>query len=310
MAILCCLLSTACDGSNEGGATDSGTAAPDSGSSTGADAGEAGADAGVSAPDAGPTPGTCPLTAEARTLLYEVTDETIAAGTYVAVGSHFREVAFALFLPGVEEANLGVASLAFECMDESWYVPYCSEGGGITPGGGGEPSSPFWETRDRCGQLGCGGVGVDVQRVYMTMKPNMLPDERHVFTYDAVLPPASVTWAQNPLVLYRIERASADRWRVTAQFDHQVDFALTAGGTVALSHTGSIDADVSSGEIVTATFELSFPDIAGDAAVESNAAFDAAGTITGGVVHAGVRLAEWTGTHHEPTFTWLPPCAE
>ena len=309
--MLVCMLSMACDGGEDGSTPEDagGGAGSDSGSLPGGDDG-GGARADTGPGDGGAAPGSCPLSPAARMLLAEVLDETVEAGNYVAIGSHYREVAFALFLPGVEEANLGVASLAFECMDESWYVPYCSEGGGITPGGGGEPSGPFWETRDRCGRLGCGGTGVDVQQVYMTMKPRMDPDDRHVFTYDSIAPTASVTWAENPLVLYRIERASPERWRVTAQISHSVDFALSAGGSVALSHSGSIDVDVSDGHIVTATYDLAFPDIAGGAAVDADVTIDGSGAVTGAVVHDGTRLAEWGGAVDHPTFTWLPPCAE
>lgn len=201
-----------------------------------------------------------------------------------------------------------IASLAFDCTDESWYDPYCMESGGITPGGGGEPSSPFWETRDRCTRAGCGGEGVDLQQVYMTMKPHMAPDDRHAFTYDLTAVPGTATWDPNPMQIWSITTVSDTVRHTVGEIERQLVVELESGVTLDLAHTGNADITVDDGTITASELTLELPEIAPPDPMRLTLTIDPSG-VDGTLSHGDTVLATWGGTFEEVDFAWQGGCA-
>jgi len=105
--------------------------------------------------------GDCPLDDFQRGLIAEVITELLEDALWVTEMTHDLEQGSSLSLIGVNQAYRTTAFLVGECTEPQEFDPFC-ETAALPPT---EEQEPFWQTRDRCGQLACESAGIRLPRV-------------------------------------------------------------------------------------------------------------------------------------------------
>lgn len=234
----------------------------------------------------------CPLELPGRQMLGEMSLESFSDIAFSTNGSHDRERAFALSLPGVDEGYLAFVFLAMTCSGPLTYDRYC-EG---EFGGPGEGPETFWQGRDRCSQLGCISTEMDTARLWFTELPHRDSDDLHPFRYASLRPAGDVLFDPNPQVLWVYDRTVPDEISVSADIARNVLFTPEGGGTLDLSHEGKLKGVHAGDEVRSVALTLEFPRLltSGPLSVKISGGPDA--IVTGIITQGEKVLATLSGT--------------
>jgi len=249
--------------------------------------------------------GDCPLDDFQRGLIAEVITELLEDALWVTEMTHDLEQGSSLSLIGVNQAYRTTAFLVGECTEPQEFDPFC-ETAALPPT---EEQEPFWQTRDRCGQLACESAGIRLSTVYMTMWPRTNPDDRHVFTYATDDPPGNAAYDPNPFITWRVDETEPD----TVLFDSSFEFHLTVTPTgneaIELGYQGRYQAAKENDEIVELSLTVSFPSLLDGREVRGLLTLGDPDQIAGTISVDDEEVATFTrdpGT--QPGFVWSKAC--
>jgi hypothetical protein len=183
----------------------------------------------------------CPLSPQARTLLTETVDQLFVNSSFALLNTHggfAPDLAYGASLVGLDDKVLQSATLAVPCTEPTTFDPTCETN--LLPEGE-PPPSAFFAEHDRCFRLGCSGDGAFFVDSYFVMKPNTLPEPRHVFTLSLSAPEGAVsTYEQNPVVRWNSDLTEEDVTVLAADIDVAHVVTLADDTTVNLSHSGTV----------------------------------------------------------------------
>lgn len=256
-------------------------------------------------PQDGREPGAeCPLSKTAQGLLRNQAENLLNNATWVTQRIGERERGYAYSLLGVGEGYQGALTVIAQCTEAIHYATYCNESS-QPPG---EPTAPFWKTRDRCVRLGCEAAGIALVDVYFTMRPHTAPDDRHKFSYETTDPSGIAVSDPNPLITWRLDIRNPTV-AMTADFSSSLIVRPKDSEALDFSGMGKVDATRMDGKVTAAGLALSFPKLgAKGAPIDLNVKVNDAGDASGGVTSNGEVLAV-AGGHNSLSLNWQGRCS-
>ena len=210
---------------------------------------------------------------------------------HTATETHTMERGFSSQLIGVEQGFIGHLSLIEECAGPGSYEPYC-----VYALGPETPEDPFFEDHDQCSQLGCEDELVGTATMYWTMRPEIDPAERHVFTYETTSPAGQAVADPNPLLVWRYDLTTPDSVTVTSDLDRALVVTPTGGEAITLDHTGTVSVTQVEQEPTGAEVSLTFPALMAEGSVSLELTLDASAGGSGALVLGDAAVATIGGT--------------
>lgn len=247
----------------------------------------------------------CLLDAMERSLVAEIVEKSVADALFVTSMTHDQKQAAALSLIGVDEAYRTIISTVDECLGPIDFEPYC-EASYSAPQ---DEHALFWLSRDRCAQLACESDSVRRATIYMTMRPQMLREDRHVFTYETDAPVGYATYRQNPLVDWRIEESQDGTSRISAVFDLQLEIEPIGIAPINLTYSGDFESKKIDDETVEFDLALSLTHLVSEPAVEALVSLSGRNRIEGNITANGQILASISQEPNKrPVISWVSDC--
>lgn len=252
----------------------------------------------------------CPLSEDAKILLQQTLDgwvrDTGTVGAHMRDEAAARESAYAISLVGnPSKGRAGFAFLVQSCTETMAFDPYCE---------------PFDFEDERAGQLclrlSCEAADILVSEAWYAEDGRTDIDDRHVFTTTTESPAGEVVYDPNPFVAWRADVTNDADVAVTSRIDVGAVVTPTGGDPIDMSHEGDVAARrvlVDDHEEVSIEIDLTFGDLSEGGDVVASIAVAQDGAMTGGVDHAGVRIADLPASYDGEVglqLVWAGDCTD